>query len=397
MVAGAASMPKIDEQLVKRASDLVPELLQRAPEAEALGRVSDETVMALEEAGIVRIGGPIEFGGHHASFRTQQEVLAEVARGCGSSSWVAGIYVMCSWLFPTFSDKAQDDVYAAGLDPRGAGVFSANSKASPVSGGYELTGRWPFCTGQHHAQWMLVPAPIAQEGEGVEIAFFLVPRKEFGKEGDWDVAGLAATGSNTLTIDGAFVPEHRVLPLSASLSGQGINNRFKDDPYYHVPVVIYFSAVGAGTALGLGRAALDIFRDRVHKRGITYTAYGKQSEAAITHHQMAEAVMKYDEALFHGHRAADTLDSMTSTGAEWDLETRIRTRADAAECVRLCKEVVDVVQSASGASQIHRKDPLQRIVRDMHAFSVHSQFLLSSNRELYGRFLCGLEPTSPWF
>lgn len=52
----------------------------------------------------------------------------------------------------------------------------------------------------------------------------------------------------------------------------------------------------------------------------------------------------------------------------------------------------DVIQSASGASAIHRKDTLQRMLRDMQVISVHSLLLPTTNSEVYGRVLCGLDP-----
>jgi hypothetical protein len=60
--------------------------------------------------------------------------------------------------------------------------------------------------------------------------------------------------------------------------------------------------------------------------------------------------------------------------------------------VRLCREAAGVIQSASGANAIHKKDPLQRVLRDMHVISVHSLLLPTTNSEVYGRVLCGLDP-----
>jgi alkylation response protein AidB-like acyl-CoA dehydrogenase len=108
---------------------------------------------------------------------------------------------------------------------------------------------------------------------------------------------------------------------------------------------------------------------------------------------MAEAKMKLDEARFH----ADRLTAMGAAGAaELDMVARARCRADMGWEVRHCREVIDIVHSAAGAQAIHRREPLQRIVRDMQAISVHSFFLAGTNAELYGRVLCGLDPGVPF-
>ena len=39
---------------------------------------------------------------------------------------------------------------------------------------------------------------------------------------------------------------------------------------------------------------------------------------------------------------------------------------------------------------------MQRVVRDMYAVNLHALMVPSTNLELYGRVLCGLEPNSPY-
>jgi alkylation response protein AidB-like acyl-CoA dehydrogenase len=388
--------PQSEHDVIARVRDMVPDLRARVPEAERAGRVLDETIADIVDSGLLRLAAPPQLGGFKSSFRAQQDVLTELARGCGGTSWVAGIYVMMANLYPTLSDQALQDVYAAGPNPMGGGVFSADSLAKAVPGGYQLSGRWPWCGGHHHANWMLLPAPVNRE-TGVEMLFFLVPRSGFVALDDWSVSGMSATGSATLVIEDEFVPEHRVIPMLNSLHGHPINTRYGCDSYYQMPAVVVFSAVGAGTVLGMARAALDIFLERIHTRGITYSSYTKQAGAPIAWHQMAEATMKYDRAVFHAHRAVDAMDEIARNAGKWDTLTRIRVRADAAQCWRLSEEVIDIVQSAGGASQIHLTDPLQRIVRDANAMVLHSQYLSTTCSELYGRVLCGLEPDVPYF
>jgi alkylation response protein AidB-like acyl-CoA dehydrogenase len=47
---------------------------------------------ALREACVFRMTAPKRFGGQEVDFQTQCDVLAEIARGCPSTSWVATIY-----------------------------------------------------------------------------------------------------------------------------------------------------------------------------------------------------------------------------------------------------------------------------------------------------------------
>src|SRR5512145_2049435 len=100
--------------IVERTAALVPMLRERAPAAEKNRRVPPETLDALAEAGVFRMTAPKTFGGSEADFQTQCDVLAEVARGCPSTSWVATIFSAMSWLVGVFPDETQEEIYAAG-------------------------------------------------------------------------------------------------------------------------------------------------------------------------------------------------------------------------------------------------------------------------------------------
>src|SRR6185295_3165393 len=108
---------------VARAAALVPMLRSGAEETEKARRVAPATLDALSEAGIFRMMAPRRYGGDEADFQTQCDVLAEIARGCPSTSWVATIYSAMAWVVGTFPDEAQDEILS-NRDPRISGVFS---------------------------------------------------------------------------------------------------------------------------------------------------------------------------------------------------------------------------------------------------------------------------------
>jgi len=62
--------------------------------------------------------------------------------------------------------------------------------------------------------------------------------------------------------------------------------------------------------------------------------------------------------------------------------------------VRLAKESIDILALASGGSSIYRDVPIQRIARDIQAVNLHALMNPTTNTELYGRVLCGLEPNT---
>src|SRR5678816_1575796 len=100
------------QQLIARAVALVPMLREKAASAERAQRMAPETFDALSEARVFTMTAPARYGGYEADFQTQCDVLAEIARGCPSTSWVATIYSAMSWLVGTFPDEAQEEIFA---------------------------------------------------------------------------------------------------------------------------------------------------------------------------------------------------------------------------------------------------------------------------------------------
>jgi alkylation response protein AidB-like acyl-CoA dehydrogenase len=381
------------EQLVRKASDLIPLLRKHALWAEENRRLHEETIEALADAGVFRFRRPKQYGGYEVDTRTLAEVGAALGQGCGSTSWVASVYWIPTWMACQFPDEVQDEVFAT-PDVRVCGTLSPSGMAAPVDGGIAVNGKWHFISGAHHAHWQqIIAILVPPDGEPYPV-MALVPMSDLLVVDDWDTFGLRGTGSVSTVAKDLFIPQERVLPLPVVLEGHGVSNRNAGSSIYRAPLLPVASASAVGTLVGMAKGARDAFLNRLPDRKITYTAYGSQREAPITHLQVAEAALKSDEAEFHALRVADLVDTKCSEGAEWKLEERARTRADVGAMVRLVKEAVDILATASGGSSVYSGIPIQRINRDVQAVSLHALMHPNTNIELYGRVLCGLEPNT---
>src|SRR5271154_684061 len=77
------------EELVGRARDMIPVLRERGAKADQARRISDETVADFVKAGFHNIGQPRRFGGMGYGQDVISKVGSEVARGDGTSGWLA--------------------------------------------------------------------------------------------------------------------------------------------------------------------------------------------------------------------------------------------------------------------------------------------------------------------
>jgi alkylation response protein AidB-like acyl-CoA dehydrogenase len=379
-------MATATEGLVARATSLIPMLRKAAPSAEKARRVPQDSLDALSAAGVFKMTAPRAFGGFEADFQTQCDVLAEIARGCPSTSWVATIYSAMSWLAGVFPDDAQEEIYA-NQDPRIAGVFSPTGTAVRKEGGFVVNGRWPFNTGCHGATWTVLNVLV-----GELPTCMIAMSADLTILDDWYATGMSATGSNTVVAENVFVPERRAMPLPAMLEGTYPARHNAGNPYFNYPLAPVLTVNAGGTPLGIARGAWDMFVERLPGRGITYTTYTNKAEAPVTHLQMAEASLKIDSSDAHVRLATSLLDR--APHGQMTMPERVKARAHVAYSTGLAREATDILFYASGASSIQEHMAIQRYQRDIQALSNHAIMHPQTGLELYGRILCGLQPNT---
>jgi alkylation response protein AidB-like acyl-CoA dehydrogenase len=377
--------------LVDRAAALVPMLQERATAAEQARRVSDASFDALSTAGIFAMTAPRRYGGAEADFQTQCDVLAHLARGCPSTSWVATIFSAMSWLAGTFPDQAQDEIFAD-RDPRISGVFSPTGTGVPKDGGLVINGRWGFNTGCHGARWTVLNALVGTGADAVPTCV-IARSRELTILNDWYATGMSGTGSNTIVAEEVFVPAHRCMPLPDMLEARYPARHNAANPYFNYPLSPVLTINAGGTPLGMAQGALEGFRSRLPGRGIAYTFYTNKAEAPVTHLQLAEAALTLESADAHVRRAAALLDR--HTGGAMSIDARVKSRAHIAYAMGLARQAVDTLFYASGASSIQTHVPIQRFQRDVQALANHAIMHTQTALELYGRVLCGLPPNTP--
>ncbi len=379
------------EQLIQRASGLVPVLQKHAAWSEENRRLHEESIEALADAGVFRMRIPARYGGYESDTRTLVDVATELGRGDGSTAWTASVYWIPTWMACMFPDQVQDEVFST-PDVRVCGTLSPSAMAIPASGGIVVNGKWGFVSGALHSHWQEIVAILVGGGGEPMPVVALVPMSDLQIIDEWYTSGMKGSGSVSTIAADLFVPQERVLPIGAILQGQSASPQNAASAIYRAPMLPVASASSVGCVLGLAKGGRDAFFERLPERKITYTGYDKQAKAPLTHLQAAAAVMKIDEAEFHARRLADLVDAKGAQNAPWSMEERVRARADLGTVCGLAKEAVGILATASGGSSIYSHQPMQRIERDVNAVTMHALMHPDTNAELYGRVLCGLEP-----
>lgn len=382
------------EQLVRQASECAPVLQKHSAWSEENRRLHEESIEALADAGVFKLRTPTRYGGYEADTKTLVDIGTELGRADGSTSWVASVYWIPTWMTCLFPDAVQDEVFST-PDVRVCGTLSPSGFAAPVEGGVVVNGKWGFISGAHHAHWQEIIAIQMGPGQPMPI-MALVPISDLTVIDDWHTSGLKGTGSISTIAKDLFVPQERIVPLPLVLQGLHSGKTNADSPIYRAPLLPVASASSVGTLVGMAKGAKDAFLQRLPGRKVTYTDYASQAEAPLTHLQVAEATQKVDQAEFHAQRLAGVVDTKGADGSPWSIEERAKARGDLGTVVRLAKEAVDIFATASGGSSVYTDVPIQRISRDVQAVNLHALMHPNTNAELYGRVLCGLQPNSQY-
>ncbi len=380
-------------ELSKRAEALVPVLRERASRTEELRRLPDETIADLHRTGLFRILQPRRVGGSELPFAAIVELVAAIGRGCGSTAWVLANLAAHHWLLGMWPAKAQDEVWGQSPDNLiSSALIFARGRATPVPGGYRVTGRWPYSSGVDPASWNMLGAIVNDEEAGTtEPRIFLVPKSDYTVIDTWHVIGLAGTGSKDVAVEDIFVPTHRTLAVDHMTGGANPGSEVNASVLYRLPAISLFAFCIAGVSLGIAQGAIEYFAETTKTRLSNFTGRNLADFNTLQVH-LAEAAAIADAA-----RAVMLVDCEEATrivgeGGVPSLEQRARYRRDGAYAATLCTKAVDVLFTATGGGAVYARNPLQRAFRDVHAANAHYVLNWDINGAMYGRVALGLSP-----
>ncbi|GJH01107.1 acyl-CoA dehydrogenase family protein [Paraburkholderia terrae] len=388
-----------ESDLIRYATSLVPSLKSRTAEVDQLGRLPQATIDELSDGGLFALTTPRRYGGQQTSVRTFLEVVSELGRGDASTAWVAALLNVTTWAAAAlFDEKTADDVFGGAKPARVAGVLSPRKAiVKRVDGGYLIEeGMWGFNSGIYHANWDMLGIPLVDaSGKVVDQGIALIPVSDLRILNDWNVMALRGTGSSSVAVSNLFVPDSRVASMSAAIEGKYGASHLADEPLYRVACMPMLSIILTFPALGIASAALDTFLELLPRRGIQYTWYTRQAEAAVTHLQVGEASAKLDAARAIIERHADAMDRYAASGEYMPYMERAKVRRDVGLAEKLVWEGVDSLATASGGSLASLGNPFARVWHDARVASLHGIVVPATNFEMYGRLACGQPADTP--
>jgi GTP cyclohydrolase II len=390
--------PDTAAEVLARASALVPALRERARHTEELRQIPDETMADLYDSGLFLLASPRSMGGWGYGIEEFGNVVRILARGCPSTAWVYSFMVIhFVQMILELPDQAQHEIHggrpfatsanSSGFQAMGSGT------ATPVPGGWQVSGRFPFASGAMNSDWVFLTS-LEPTDEGPKPLMAIVPMADLEIDDVWHVQGLRGTGSNTLVARDLFVPSYRRANITPTAEDRAAHVRkfpHDDCPLATFSALRTFDVVLPAVPLGAAEGALEVFRERIKTREIAFhngsqrdhpEAWVRYSDAHVT---VQSARLLWDESV---RVCAALAAAGQRTGThEQNAELRLRT----AKVGLLSRDAVSIMIDGAGSSIHHLDHPLQRFQRDINVAKNHSYTHWDESATTAGQVLLGLE------
>ncbi|WP_316767062.1 acyl-CoA dehydrogenase family protein [Streptomyces sasae] len=264
--------------MVERAVALRSALRERQAETEQLTHYPKTTHEDFLRAGFYRILQPRRYGGYEFGLPVFLRVVTETARGCPSTGWALSLTAAhVLQVASVFGARAQDEIFGPDGDFRAASTVAPVGIARPDGTGHVvLDGTWPYSSGAPYSTHYVGQTLTAPEKPGDPPGppvLFVAPRPAWTVVGDWHgVLGLRGSGSNSVRLDQARIPEYltlRATLLDLPVEGGSTGSALHGNPMYAGRAPSFFHSELAAVMIGIAYAAADEYARILPTRPLT--------------------------------------------------------------------------------------------------------------------------------
>ena len=247
--------------------------------------------------------------------------------------------------------------------------IDSNGEMTKVDGGYRYSSRKVFGSGGPAADVIVSSGRYEDPERGARVLHFPIPMSAEGvrSAGDWDTLGMRGTGSNTLVLEDVFIPDEAI--ALDRPSGQW-HPLWSAVLTIAVPIYMSVYAGIAEKAAELTRAAVKTKRDP-HVESLVGEVENALVQATLAWSSMVENAGNLT--------LAPTIDDANGALIRKTL------------CTNAAKLTVERAMVATGGRAFYRKQPFERLFRDVQAAHFHP---LPEHRQLpfSGRVALGRDP-----
>ena len=358
---------------------LGPQLREGAAAADREGRFVHDNYASLKDARFFSALVPTELGGGGVSHSQMCDALRQLAHYCSSTALAVSMHqhLVAATVWKYKRDQPGEALLRKVADGQlvlvstGAGDWlNSNGEMQRVEGGYLVTARKHFASGGPAGDMIITTSRYDDPEQGPQVLHFPVPLEAKGVRSleDWDAHGMRATGSNTLELEGVFVPDAAI----ALRRPQG-----QWHPAWNVVLTVAVPLYMA-PYVGVAERAAELARDMLRKREADVYAVSLLGEME---NSLVQAQLAFRDAVANANNY-DFAPENERASAALARKTLV-SKAAVATVERACEAV--------GGPSYFRRSPLEQLLRDVRASGFHP---LPEKKQLAftGRVALGLSP-----
>lgn len=367
------------ETWIRYADKLGPELLEYTARHDEDGTFVAESYHALKADGFFAALVPQELGGMGASLEDICEFIRTLAHYCPSTALAYSMHshLVATTLWKHLHGNPADALLRRIAEQKlvlvstGAGDWlESNGTLTRVDGGYRYTAYKPFASGSPMGDVMITSGRYEDPEKGPMVLHFPLP---FSTEGvsrgdDWNTHGMRGTGSSTVTIENAFIPD---ASISVARPRGPWHPAFDVICTAALPIIM---SAYVGVAEKAAELALASARKRRDDPDVAYIAG-----------QLLNELFQV-RAIWRAH--VDNANNLDFVPDSDRTSLSLQAKSTVAEA---CIRTVDKAMELGGGSAFFRRNRIESLMRDVRAAPYHPLQAIRQQR-VCGRIALGLEP-----
>jgi alkylation response protein AidB-like acyl-CoA dehydrogenase len=360
-----------------------------AEEGERLGTLPPATVAAMLGSGLLALKVPEVLGGAEADPVTQLEVLEALTRAEPAAGWCLMVATTAIGLPAGFlPDDAVATIFAGGRVPPAAIAVMPTGTATPVDGGYRLTGRWAFASGVRHAEWLTAGVMVRRDAQDAGERFLMViPAAAAELHDNWKVAGLEATGSGDFSVREHFVPAAFAWNPATAAPRRG-------GALYRLGMPAFVTYEHVAFALGVSRKAIDAATDLAQSTSRGFAIPSSLATRPSFQGLLGEAEVRWRLLRAGALDLFEAAWTKVSGGTTLSRREQAELRSAATHATETAVEIATALFRAAGGSALYRSHVLQRCFRDINAGAQHLMVSEAAYERL-GQIVLGFPDVDP--
>jgi 3-hydroxy-9,10-secoandrosta-1,3,5(10)-triene-9,17-dione monooxygenase len=369
-------------QIVERAAALKQKVRSEQDASEQRGHHSEELHRDFLEAGFYRMLQPRRFGGYEFDLPTFWRAMVKISEGDPGTGWCLTLASHHAWVIGShWPERAQREIFGPEGDFRAPHRPLPSGRARRVDGGYVVSGVWDYCSGVPYSTHVMGGAAVVGDDPDAppEMLQVVVPRAHFTMLDDWGGGthlGMQSSGSNSVRVEEAFVPEHwavgaDIMAPSPPTPGTELHG----NPMYLGLIGGVYHCGLVLTVVGAARAALEEFEESITTRKTMMPPQIPRYE----HHDyqrvfgLARSMTDSAEELLYriGEVYMELAERWADTGEPFTREDDVRLWGMAQQAGKLAGEAVELLFHSASSSSARRGTRMQRYFRDVTMYRQH--------------------------